>query len=370
MARPATLQQIDRTYVRFGRRKLSFFSGCDYFRLASHPAVMKAVQTGVRQFGLNVAASRLTSGNHIVYEQLERALAAFFDAEMALLVSTGYLTNLVVAQALARAFSHALLDERTHPSLCNAARFLDCPVLKFKHRDPQDLERSARRCGPGAKLIVLTDGMYSHNGGAAPLDQYLAVLPRDAIILVDDAHAAGVLGRTGKGSLELAAVKRNRIIQTITLSKAFGSYGGAILGAAPLRDRIFDHSSLFTGSTPLPLPLACAALQAVKTLKSDPTLRCRLHSNATCVKDALRQISRPEFSGLTTPGPIVALLPRGKAHVENIKGLLLAAGIYPPFIRYPGGPAGGYFRFAISSEHTRNQLNRLISTLSRAATRE
>src|SRR5258706_10980998 len=118
MTEPSTLQQIARTYVRLGRRKLSYFSGCDYFRLASHPSVLKAVQTGVKRYGLNVAASRLTSGNHVLYEKLEGSLAAFFDAETALLVSTGYLTNLVVAQALARTFSHALLDERAHPSLC------------------------------------------------------------------------------------------------------------------------------------------------------------------------------------------------------------------------------------------------------------
>src|SRR5512140_1862825 len=99
MIEPAPLQQIDRTYVRFRGRKLCYFSGCDYFRLASHPKVIAALQTGARRFGLNVAASRLTTGNHALYSELERRLVRFFRAPDALLTSSGYVTNLVVAQA-------------------------------------------------------------------------------------------------------------------------------------------------------------------------------------------------------------------------------------------------------------------------------
>ena len=143
MTEPEPLQQIDRTCVRFRQRKLSYFSGCDYFRLASHPRVMAALQAGVKKYGLNVAASRLTTGNHVLYRELEAQLADFFAAESALLVSSGYVTNLVVAQALAGNFSHALIDDDAHPSLSDAARFLDCPVLQFKSRDAEAL--AARR---------------------------------------------------------------------------------------------------------------------------------------------------------------------------------------------------------------------------------
>src|SRR5882724_4626827 len=155
MTEPAPLQQIERTYVRFGKRKLSYFGGCDYFRLASHPKVIAALHKGADRYGLNVAASRLTTGNHALYYKLEDELAAFFAVESATLISGGYLANLVVAQALAGNFSHALIDEKAHPSLSDAARFLDCPVLEFKHRDAAALERVVRRCGPGAKLILL-----------------------------------------------------------------------------------------------------------------------------------------------------------------------------------------------------------------------
>ena len=241
MTEPAPLQQVDRTYVRFRGRKLAYFSGCDYFRLATHPRVASALEEGLKKYGLNVAASRLTTGNHRLYVELERELVSFFAAQDALLVPTGSMTNLVVAQALAGNFSHALVEEQSHPALWVAARFLDCPVLTFQHGAAEDLARCVHRCGPGARLIVLTDGMFSRDGSVAPLAQYLQVLPKDALILVDDAHGAGVIGRTGKGSLEHAKVSRQRIIQTITLSKAFGAFGGAILGPKPLLGRGSGH---------------------------------------------------------------------------------------------------------------------------------
>src|SRR4051812_48816423 len=124
MTEPEPLQQIDRTYVRFRGRKLSYFSGCDYFRLASHPRVIAAVEAGLSQYGLNVAASRMTSGNHRLYLDLEAELARFFGAESAVLVPSGYLADLVAAQALAGEFSHALIDEAAHAALVDASTIL------------------------------------------------------------------------------------------------------------------------------------------------------------------------------------------------------------------------------------------------------
>ena len=361
MIEPGPLQQIDRTCVRLGRRKLSYFSGCDYFRMASHPEVMAALEAGARRYGLNVAASRLTTGNHHLYRELERRLAEFFAAESALLVPTGYMADVIAAQALAGDFSHALIDQAAHSSLSDAARFLDCPLVQFKHRDVADLGCVVRRCGARAKLLLLTDGMFSRDGSAAPLADYLEVLPKDAVLLVDDAHGGGLLGRTGKGALEHAGVPRTRrMIQTITLSKTFGTYGGAIVGTAAFRQRVLDRSALFVGSTPLPLPLANAALRSIEIVAADHGLRKRLARNQTYLKDSLRKAGWPLPK---TPGPIVSLAPDLKSQIARLKQALLAAGIYPPLIKYPGGPADGYFRFAISSEHSREQLDAVIEAV-------
>ena len=349
------LQQEDRTYVRVGRKKLSYFGGCDYFRLASHPLILKALKEGLHNYGLNVAASRLTTGNHELYQRLEERLAGFFGAEGAVLVGAGYLSNLAVAQALAGSFSHALIDERAHPSLVDAAELLDCPTVRFKHRDAQDVGKIVQRIGRAARPLLLTDGMFSHDGSTAPLRDYLRVLPSDGLLLVDDAHGAGVLGKTGQGTVEHLGLNRRQVVQTTALSKAFGVYGGAILCRERLRRAIQARSRIFQGSTPFPLPLAGALLKSCDLL-SVKGLRTRLFANIKRVKTALQKMG---YHGSNTPGPIVQLIPSA-GEVTQCQRLVLANDIFPSFIKYPGGPTQGYFRFALSSEHSVAQVNSLI----------
>jgi 7-keto-8-aminopelargonate synthetase-like enzyme len=366
MTEAEPMQQVDRTYVRFRGRKLSYFSGCDYFRMASHPAVLRAVKQGVDRYGLNVASSRVTTGNHRLYRELEHKLAQFFGAEDALLVSSGYMTGIAVTQALAGKFTHALMDERAHVCLRDAAQFLGCQVVRFKHRDPADVARRIKRCGKNTRVVLITDGMYGGQGTAAPLAEYLRVLPKSALLLVDDAHGGGVLGGHGRGTPEFTGAQRRRIVQTGTLSKAFGVYGGAILCSRKLRREIIAKSHFFAGSTPLPLPLAHAALTALALHRRQPELRVRLNRNAARVKSALRAagVIFPE-----SPGPIVQIVPANARQATRMRQTLLAAHIYPPFLRYPGGPPGGSFRFVISSEHTPAQLDGLAEAVCRVCGR-
>ena len=358
---PPALQSAGRTHVLLRGRELCYFGGCDYFRLASHPKVLQALRDGLRDFGLNVSASRMTTGNHPVYERLEKNLANFFGSQSATLAPNGWTPNAMVTQALAGRFSHALMDERAHASLVDAARLLDCPVLKFRHRDAADLARIIRRLG-AIKPLLMTDGMFSHDGSVAPLREYLAVLPRGGMLLVDDAHGAGVLGATGRGTPQHANVPMPRIIQTITLSKAFGVFGGAVIGPRKLRMDIIARSGIFTGTTPLPLPLACAALKSLEILRANPRMRRRLNRNVGYLRQQLREEGML-VAGL--PGPIVSLVPRNRRDADHLTRQLLAMDIHPPFIRYPGGPKNGYFRFAISSEHTIAQLHLLAKVLAR-----
>jgi 7-keto-8-aminopelargonate synthetase-like enzyme len=339
---------------------ISHFAGCDYFRLASHPEIIRAVTTGLEKYGLNVAASRVTTGNHALYRELETALARFFAAPAALLVSNGYASNSVAAQALRDAFSHVVIDAKAHVSLRDASRFFSCPILEFKSRDPADLRRVLAGAGGNKKPILLTDGVFTDEGEVAPLAEYLKILGPQGMILLDDAHGAGVIGRTGRGTLEYAGVSRQRIIQTVTLSKAFGVYGGAILCSRALRGKMIADSAMFAGSTPLPLPLAYAALRAIRLLKKDRSLRSRLNYNVQYVKTALRAAGIPVP---LTPVPVIAIIPGNPAQARDVKRHLVARRVFPSFVKYPGGPAGGYFRFVISSGHSKRQLDDLLASL-------
>lgn len=355
------LELVGKCDVKAAGRLLTYFGGCDYLRMASHPQVLRGVREGLRELGLNVSASRMTTGNHPIYDELEQALRKFFAVPAALLVATGYATNLVVAQGLAGQFSHALVDERAHASLQDAAAMLRCPVRSFVHRDVESLRSTLKRAGRGAQIIVLTDGMFSHDGSVAPLHDYQRVMPSTSWLLVDDAHGAGILGRMGRGSLECEGVSGPRIIQTITLSKAFGVFGGAILCSEAARGEIIGRSSMFAGNTPLPLPLAKAAMEAIRWMRKNPQARQRLRANADFVKSALREAgwALPNF-----PGPIISVVPKSTRQRTILERKLLAVQIYPSFIRYPGGPPRGYFRFAVSSEHTLEQLRRLVGVIS------
>jgi 7-keto-8-aminopelargonate synthetase-like enzyme len=360
MTESEPLEFVGLNEVRFRNRTLVHFSGCDYFRLARHPRLSAAARATLAECGLNVAASRVTTGNHPIYRRLESELARFFGAESAVLLPDGYLAGIAVTQALAGEFTHSLVDELAHAALWDAARMLGCPVQKFPHRNPAGLSKLISKCGRNARPMVLTDGMFAHDGSVAPLREYLRILPPLGMILVDDAHGAGVLGRTGRGALESERVSRRRIIQCVTLSKAFGAFGGVALGSGALRKKILTRSRTFPGSTPLPPPLAGAALAALKILRGEPVRRRRLFQNLAYVRTRLRAVgwTIPE-----TPGPIVRLPVMNEMQIRKLKSHLTTAGILPPFFNYPGASARGAFRFVISSEHRRAQLDRLASAL-------
>lgn len=322
------LQQVDRTYVLWRGQKLSYFGGCDYFRLSSHPRIHGAIRTGLKKYGLNVSASRVTTGNHPLYEQVEQRIAEFFGFPKAVFVPSGYMANLVLAEALVGEFDSIYIDEKAHASLQSAAQMLGCPVVQFPHLRLEPLR--------GKRVLIATEGMFGQNGDMAPVDKYIDT---GAHVWIDDAHGAGTLDPVGQDS-----AASSRLIKTVTLSKAFGVYGGAILCSAALARKIV-RTSIFAGQTPLPLPLTYACLEAITLLKPGSPLRKRLQENAAHIGSAT---------------PIIQIT----SNTPALKSRLLKNKIYPSWIRYPGGPPQGSFRFAISSEHTKTQLDNLKSAIS------
>jgi 7-keto-8-aminopelargonate synthetase-like enzyme len=256
------------------------------------------------------------------------------------------LTNLAVIHGVRDRISHILIDERAHVSLADAAMAAHVEVIPFSHRSPSDLERKLPKY---AKALLMTDGVFAHDGSLAPLREYSEVLKSDALMLIDDSHGAGVLGAQGRGTPEHVGIPCDHIIQTTTLSKAFGCFGGAILASKEITDAVAAKSSVITGATPFPLSHAAAAIASTELLKNSK-LRESLQKN-------LQRL------GLNTSVPIHAVFPASEKEQRHLIRGLLARGIFPPNIRYQNGPPEGYFRFAISSEHTRAQLDALADAL-------
>lgn len=357
-----TLSWTDQFHVLYRGRELLCFAGCDYLRLSEHPAVRAAINDTLAHHGLTVAASRVTTGNHKLYSRLERELARFAGTETAVLAPNGYTANLMATQALAGKVNHVLVDERAHASLLDAARLLECPIATFKHRNVDDLKRRLTRLPASARPLVMTDGLFAGDGSIAPLAEQTTILPPTGWLLLDDAHGFGVLGRHGRGTPEWCDVRSDRIIQTISLSKALGVFGGAILTTREHGYRILSNSRLFAGSTPMPLPLVGGALAALEVLRADRARRMRLVRNAARIKNAIRS------AGLLvpdTPTPMVSLqTDSDPSAVGRFRKHLLAHGIYPTSARYPGSSASNRFRFVVSSEHTTQQIDQLATALS------
>jgi 7-keto-8-aminopelargonate synthetase-like enzyme len=176
--------------------------------------------------------------------------------------------------------------------------------------------------------------------------------------LIDDSHGAGVICINGRGTPEFLNLSRERIIQTTTLSKAFGCFGGAILASKEICDTVEKESFAISGSTPFPLPCAAAAITATRLLKNND-LRARLREN-------LERVTT-QVGTRAQPGPIIPVIPKDEEHKQRLTCALLAKGIFPSHIQYQNGPAQGYFRFAISSEHSRAQLDALAAALTEGA---
>ncbi len=358
---PPELRQISPSEVEFPGRRLVYFGGSDYFRLSWHGRVRAAVTKASAEEGHNVAASRMTTGNHPIFAELERALAKFFGFPAALVTATGYTAPLTATQALTGLVTHVVVDERAHSCLKDAARLLGVETVSFAHRDPAALKTALNACGRKSRPLVLTDGLSPLEGTVPPLAEYLTVLPSAGLLLVDDAHGVGTLGRRGRGVLDGLMRRDPRVLLTLTMSKALGAYGGAVLGPKWMRERALTQSGIHSGSTPLPPPLAAGTLAALDVLRTDGTsLRARLQANVLAVKKVFRP-SRPDW--LSRPGPTFSVALRDGRRQKQFQSALLTAGIYPTLIRYRNGPADAFFRFAISSEHSDSQLTALRKVL-------
>lgn len=359
MKEATPLERVDPVHLQQRGKRLLDFGGCDYLRLARSPALQRALLRAIKQYGWNVAASRLTTGNHPLYRRAEHLLARFFGAEAALLLPTGYSAPVAAAQAVTGQFTHALVDEASHVSLHDAARFLECAVWTFPHRDVRAVARLVQRAGLHARLILLTDGVFGWNGSVAPLADYKRVLPPTAWIMVDDAHAVGILGRRGRGTLEWHGLPRRNTIQTLTLSKALGLYGGLILGTSALRQKIIQRSACFGGGTPLPLPFVAAIETALSELQRMLPTRDTALRHAARVRTALRNHG---WEVLETPTPIVAIFPKTPHQARRLCRCLSAASIHPTWTEYPGRPAG-YLRLVFTPAHRPTDIDRLLKAL-------
>ncbi len=348
------------THVWYQGERLLYCAGTDYHRLGFEITVQKAVQQAMQQQGLGAGGSRVTTGNNILLKELETALAEFFDVEAALVVGSGYLANLVLLQAVRSRFDVVLADAQAHASLVDAIRAVGLPMEYFQHRDAGDLQKRLR-AWQGKAVLVVTDGIFAARGEIAPLDAYWQLVQQfDARLLVDDAHGMAVLGEKGRGTVEYFRLPFSEVWVTGTLSKGFGVFGGVILGTHELIQTVLKQSAAFVGHTPMPLAMLAGAKAAVTFLRQHPQRIHRLQERTLTARQQLQQAGLSLFAG---PMPIISVAFPEEEGITAFERHCLQAGVFPPFNRYPGAPAGGHFRFVITSRHTNAQVQQLLNTI-------
>lgn len=297
---------------------------------------------------------------------LRKRRRVFFEAERALYFVSGYLGNAILLQGLASQYEAIFVDQESHYSVMDGIAMVNKPTTIFAHRDPDDLRHKLKtKLFSGQRPLVISDGIFPASGEIAPLRDYDQVLAQydQALLCVDDAHATGVLGRKGQGTLEYCHVQGEGRYSTGTMSKAFGGHGGIITGSESFIDRLNVGSRLPMASSPVPIPAAAATAKSLEILSGQPEFRQQLWSNVAYAKNAFRTMG---FHAIPeTPVPIICLSAKG-VDLQAIQQHLFKEGIvvhYVPGGSYSSVPASGAIRVAIFSTHSRKQIDRLAATL-------
>ena len=367
--RLATIEEVRGAEVRLDGRWLACWCGNDYLGLSLHPAVIRAAALAAARWGTGARASRLLSGSTTLHAGLEDALAEFFGAEGAVVFASGYLANLGTLSALVGPRDLVAVDRLAHASLIDACRASRATLRVFPHNDAAALSRLlTRRAG---RRLVVTEGVFSMDGDRAPLAALLdAVQQHEASLYVDDAHGACVLGETGRGSPEEAGVPHEALLYMGTLGKALGAQGGFVAGPKPLIELLQNRARTFIYATALAVPVAAAALEALRIVREDPSPRAmlrrnieHLHARLTILPKAELMPSEARQMGFPA-SHIIPVVVGSARRARELSAELLERGILAPAIRPPTVPEGtARIRLSVSALHTDEHVDALATAL-------
>jgi 8-amino-7-oxononanoate synthase len=361
--RTVTARQPGGVLVRVAGRDCIAFCSNDYLGLADHPHVVAAFCAAAQRWGVGSGASHLVSGHDGEHQALEEEIAAFVGRPRALLFSTGYMANLAVASVLAGRGDHVIEDRLNHASLLDAGLASGARFTRYAHRDVDALRRKLQRAGHAGNTLVMTDGVFSMDGDVAPLREIAAACrAADASLLVDDAHGFGVLGRTGAGSVEDAALDMADVpLLMCTLGKALGTFGAFVAGSDTLIESLLQRARTYIYTTALPPAVAAATREALRVLRDEPERRERVLAYAARFRQGLHALG---LDALPSRTPIQPLVIGAEAATVAASEALFELGLWVPAIRPPTVPAGtARLRFTFSAAHTTTQVDQLLDAL-------
>ncbi len=351
-----------------GKKVISFCSN-NYLGLAASEKLVNAAIETAKKYGVGSSGSRLLSGNLDIFEEMENEIAKFKKSEAAITFTAGYMANVGTISAVANlinisAFSFfarktlIFSDELNHASIIDGCRLSRAKVIVYKHRNTDDLERKLRRYRNHRKLIV-TDSIFSLDGDIAPLPKIVELAKKYKVLtMVDDAHATGVLGKTGSGSAEHFGLDKEIDIKMGTMSKALGASGGYVAANKDLIRYLRISSRAYIFATAMSPITAGAVIAAIREIKENTALRERLWENTRRLSDGFKRLG---FYTFNSQSPIIPVLIGDEQKAIQVAKTLFERGFFAPCVRWPAVPKGqARIRVTVMAPHSAEQIDLLL----------
>jgi len=347
----------------FQGHRLIMCGSNNYLGLTTHPKVRQAAQAAIARFGTSCTGSRFLNGSLELHEQLERELADWTGKEAAVIFSTGMQANLGVISALVTREDVVILDKQDHASIVDGAKLAWGETRRFRHNDMRDLERVLSGIPSEKGKLVVVDGLYSMEGDIAPLPEIIMLCKRyGARLLVDDAHAMGVLGG-GHGTAAHFNVTQDTDLIMSTFSKAFASLGGVIAGAEDIVHYVKHHARALIFSASIPAANAAAVLAALQVMREEPERVTQVNANAARMRQELRRLG---FNIGASESPIVPIIVGDDMRTVFAWKAMFEAGVFVNPILAPAVPEGRQLlRTSYMATHSDQQLNRVLEIYER-----
>ncbi len=343
-----------------GQGSVLILSSNNYLGLCDEPSVIQAGIDGLKQYGAGTGSVRFICGTFTIHRELEIALARFVGTEAAMSYVSAWTANEGLTHCIVREGDFVVSDALNHASIIDSIRLAKsitkCTTGVYKHSDMDDLREKLAANAGARRRVIWTDGVFSMEGSVAKLPEILQIArDTNSIVVMDDSHATGVLGKTGRGTAEHCGVLGEVDVITSTLGKALGgAAGGFVAGSAALCDTLIQASRPQLFSNALPPTVACSALQAVRVIEAQPERVTLLHENAEWFRAAIKEAG---FSPLEGATPIIPIIVGETATAIAMSKALLAEGVFVTGFGFPVVPQGqARVRCQISSAHSRDDL--------------
>lgn len=354
-----TLTPIDgpqASRIRIDGQEVLNFCSNNYLGLADDARLRQAAADCMKEEGLGCGASRLVCGNMAAHRRLEKKMAEFKGEEACLVFSTGYMANVGIISSVLGREDMIFCDKLNHASMIDGILLSGAPYKRYPHGDMEVLEGLLRKSCAYKRRVIMTDSVFSMDGDIAPLDKIVSLAQKyEAMVMVDEAHALGVLGQHGRGAAEHFGLEDKIDIHMGTFSKAAGAFGAYCCGGAEFISFLINHARSFIYTTAMPPAICAAALKAIEIMEQEPHRRTQLWENTHYLKENLKNTGLDTMDSQT---PIIPILIKDPHLAVKFSGQLFARGIFVQAIRPPTVPVNASrLRVTVMATHTRQDLD-------------